>query len=932
MGTVSPVALVGRDAERARIAALLDGARAHRSGGLVLVGPAGCGKSALLDAAADAAEGMRVLRARGIETEAEFAFSGLHDVLRPVLALRMDLPGPQRAALEGALALGPPAGHDRFAVSAATLGVLAAAAEREPVLVVLDDLQWIDTASAEALLFAARRLADEGVAVVAAMRAAGEGRPDVRGLDQVRLGGLAAADALALLRATRPEIDDGVAGTICDAAGGNPLALLEAPRMLSPEQLTGLEPLHGPLPVGDTIARAYAEGVEALPAAARRALVVAAVAGALPLDVVARALVRAGTSLAHLDEPEGRGMVRVGAEGISFPHPLRRSAAYQAASPSERRAAHRAIAGTLDAGRAEQRAWHLAAAAFGPDAEVADALAATAGEVRRRGAHWASATALRRAAALTPDPGLRAERLLRAARDAQLAGRTEAALAMLDEVEDRAEDLLVRTRAVHLRGVVDGWRAPEAEVHERLVRAADEVEGLDARLAADMLADAAIPSLRAGRVDAALATARRAAEHPAVAGAAAPTMGEWAYAMALIVNGRAREAAQTLERCAAHVEGAPGPLDVAALAQSVGRALMWTEQYARARGMMQGLVDAARGSAPGVLPMALGTLAEVHFRTGRLVEALACAGEGAALAADVDQGHARGYCLAGLARVEAVLGRDDDCRAHAAAARDVGARVGANGPVAELGGAALGLLAAGRGDAEAVLRHLEPLAAACAEGGLREPAMVQYGPLLVEALIRVGRRDDAARRLAALEAEAAGTGRVWALAGAARCRGLLASDTEFDAHFAEALRLHGLMPTPFERARTLLCRGERLRRARRRGDARESLHEAERDFARMGALPWAERARGERGVSGETARRGPGADRDALTAQEVQVALMVAGGATNREAGARLFLSAKTIEAHLGRIYRKLGVRSRTELAALVSRGALAEGAALPAG
>jgi DNA-binding CsgD family transcriptional regulator len=432
-----------------------------------------------------------------------------------------------------------------------------------------------------------------------------------------------------------------------------------------------------------------------------------------------------------------------------------------------------------------------------------------------------------------------------------------------------------------------------------------------------MLADAAIPQVRGGDAVVALETARRAADLARDAGPAAAEA-EWAYAAALVVNGRAPEASELVDRWVAVLDGLDTPLVAMRLAQSVPRVLIWLERYEAARRLLDRLVGEARDRAPGTLPWALGTTAELGFRTGRWQAARAAAAEGAELGRDLGQPLGRAFCLASLARVDAGRGDEEACRAHAAEAREVGARLGSEAPMLMLGEQALGLLGLSLGRPEEALAHLRPLGDVCRRRGLEEPGVVQYAPNLVEALLRAGPRDEAEVELERLEAQTERTGRAWARAAAARCRGLLADGDAYEEPLRRALAEPGDMP--FERARTQLALGERLRRDRRRADARAHLAAALTAFEGLGAEPWAERARVELRATGETARRRSEPRSDALTPQELQVAIMVSDGATNKEAGARLFLSAKTIEAHLGRIYRKLGVRSRTELASLILR------------
>jgi DNA-binding CsgD family transcriptional regulator len=431
-----------------------------------------------------------------------------------------------------------------------------------------------------------------------------------------------------------------------------------------------------------------------------------------------------------------------------------------------------------------------------------------------------------------------------------------------------------------------------------------------------MLVDAAWASFLAADIGRGLAAADRALAVSAGAGGTVAARAKGVRAIGLTLGGEARRALPLFADYRALLEAEEATTEVYRPFAPDGQVLTWFEEYAQARELLARTIDSARAqSALGALPWALALLADLDFRTGRWIAAYAGASEAVRVAEELGQRATLAFGLAVLARAEAAQGRADDATAHAGRALEVAREGGVAAGAFAL--AALGLLELGRGRGEQAIVHLERLAAHADEHGLREPAVVQWTPDLVEAYVRAGRHDDAVRTLERFEQVADATGRTWALATAARCRGLLADDG-FDEHFVRALELHATTPTPFERARTALCYGEQLRRGRRRAEARPWLGEALETFERLGAGPWAERARAELAATGETARR-----RDApveeLTPQELQIALVVARGATNKEAGAALFLSPKTIETHLGRVYRKLNVRSRTELARLLA-------------
>ena len=443
--------LIGREAELGRVGRALETARAGGSDVLALRGQPGIGKTALLRAAIERAEGMTVLRTRGLEGEAQLPFAGLAELCEPVLELRDRLPAAQASALAGALELEPAQPQARLAIGAALLGLLSLAAEERPVLCVVDDLQWLDEPSLEALRFAARRLGADGVAVVLAHRPGGDPAP---GVEVVELGPLAADRALELLQAGRsvpvPEL---VARRVLDTAGGNPLALLEIPALLSRDELEGRAPVEGPLPPGSTLERVLARRLDGLGEETRRALLVAAAAEARRGDVVLGALDAAGLDVSALESAEGAGIVTLAPGEVAFRHPLLRAAAYHGATVVARRAAHRAVAAALPA-EDPQRAWQLSAGTARPDEAVAAALEGAAMSARARTGFGPAAHAHLRAAELSPEPLQRARRLVEAARDLLPAGHPDVGLARLEQAERVlaiAEGSDVTTVATELR-------------------------------------------------------------------------------------------------------------------------------------------------------------------------------------------------------------------------------------------------------------------------------------------------------------------------------------------------------------------------------------------------------------------------------------------------------------------------------------------------
>jgi DNA-binding CsgD family transcriptional regulator len=903
--------LLGREGERAQLEGLLAGARAGISSALVLSGEAGVGKSALLRFVRERGEGMTVVFAQGVESESDIAFSALSALLRPLLGHLDALPEPQAAALASALAVGPPVAGDRFTVSAATLSLLAAAAEEKPLLALVDDAQWIDRASAEALLFAARRLVAEGVLLLFTLRE-GAGDIDTTGLPLLRLGGLDANAARELLQErVGSRVAPDVAERLVAATGGNALALAELPGLLTPGQLIGTEPLDEPLPVGSALEGALTSKIRALPDDAQKALLVAAASGSPRLEAIAPAIEALGLDPSLLELAEHAGLVAVNAGELHFSHPLFRSAAFHAAPPPERRRVHRALADTLTGEEfADRRAWHLAAAAFGPDEAVAAALEDAATNVRKRGGCAAAATALERAARLTPDTKPRVRRLVQAGADAALAGRSAKAIELFDEALALDPPDLVVAEVNHQRARLQVWQGEPMGAHALFTREADRIAADDPAAASLMLTEAALACIVAADIDQQLETAERACKLAHGHGGPAELYSQAILGVSRILHGDVKEGAPLLEPLVALESERPDPILL-----WTGVALMWIEDYERARAVHGRIIATARRlSAPSMLPFPLAWRSGIDFRTGNWVEARSSASECVRLGRELGQESPFG--LVTLARVDAAQGHEQECRDQATEALEI-ARRHKVGSVEVIARATLGFLELGLGRYEEVVAQLAPIAAYADNSALGNPLVVQWQPDLIEAYIRLDRRDDAEARIERFAREAERSELTWALAAGARCRGLLAEEGAYEEDFKTALELHDRTPTPFERARTELCFGERLRRSGQRIEARTWLRKAQETFELLGAEPWAERARSELRASGETARRRDAAASDQLTAQELQVALIVAQGATNREAAAALFLSPKTIEFHLGHVYRKLGLRSRAQLAGL---------------
>lgn len=914
--------LWGRRREREQLERLVDGALTGDSGALVLVGEPGVGKTALLDHVAAHAESrdVTVLRAGGAPTDATLPFALLGELLPPLLGHLAALPDRQAEALAGALAIGPPVAPDRFAVCAATFGLLAAAAENGPVVVLVDDVQWADDSSADALRFTVRRLRSEGIALVLASRPGGpgdggvDGRMHGRRVAELVVEGLDAVAAAALVEHHHPgSLAAPVVDELIAATGGNPLALVEVPLLLTAGQRAGREPLPRPLPVAEAIKRAFSQRVDSLPAATREALVVAAADDSGSVSTVTKALVELDLPLDALDAAEVAGLVHLDGGCLELDHPLVRSAIYHAADPPTRRRAHLALAIANDADdQPDRSAWHRASAVVGPDESTARALERAAGHATERGARDAAASALARAAALSESAAERDRRLVAAAEASFAAGRPERARTLLAPVLTRGTGP-VRTTAARLKARIEAWGGMPSVAADLLEVEAAAVAPTDPVAAADMMAEAAVARVHAGKVAVAHRLAQRAADLvadvPAERAGIAPTVARFVALMA-----GEGDLVDPLGPAADQLEDDPAGEGL----RLVVFPLIWLEQHERARRLATATVTEARDAgAIALLPFGLVALGQLDTRTGRWAAARARLEEATRLAEEVGQPNSHAFALTSRARLEAVQGRADDCRAHVALARERAATAGL-GAVFDEAAAALGLLELGLGNLPAAIDQLERVAASTITQGLAEPAVVPWAPDLIEALARTG---DVARAREVLDELAAIAGRLggraWPLGVVARGEALLADDDEAaEAHFATSLDHLRALGDPFEVARTLLCLGEHRRRRGRRQDARQPLRQAFAAFDKLGAAPWADRARAELQATGERARRQPRLSDD-LTPQELQVALAVAGGQTNREAAAALFLSVKTIETHLTSVYRKLGLRSRTELARL---------------
>ena len=901
--------LLGRAHECDRLDALLDEARNGQSGALLVRGEPGVGKTVLLRYAMEQAHDLTVTATVGTKTQHALPFATLAVLLSPLTAHLTALPPAQAGALGRALGLDRARLIDRFTVGAATLSLLAAAAERCPVLVVVDDAHLVDPSSAEALLFAARRLEAEGVALLVALREGEPSRLDDPGLPTLSLGGLARRDALRLVgERVTPEVGD----QLVDTTAGNPLALLEIVSLLSEDQRNGGAPLDEPLPTGPSLERAFLARVEGLPAEVRRLLVVASADWEAEPGVVQRAAQAIGIDGRAMAAAIESGALHVDNGRLEFSHTLLRSAVYHTAEPGLRRQAHQTLAGALRRDHdLDRRAWHLAAAASGPDEQAASALERAATSARHRGAYAVAGEAMARAAELSPASESRVRQLITAADAFWLGGQFDRCLTVLDEALASTDDPVARADVQLRRWVHLIYTQAQLSVRELLISEAERIEPLDRMRAAQLMTFAALPEL-ADRIETARATAERAMALAESVGGICETFASVVLALSLALGGNTVEARSRLLN-ASDAEPRNG-LGRDRIIEYVSTALTWLGDYEAASATISRMVESARTmSAPATLARTLTISAELSQRTGRWTAALADASEAVTLARETGQDSFASWPLVALARVEAGLGLEQEARGHVTEALALTTQYSIEW-TACWGHGALGFLELSFGRPERAVGELEWVAAFAERKGLRHPGTLPWAPDLVEAYLRVGRPRDAERVLSLLDEQATATGDDWALAATLRCRGLLEADGEFEAHFCRAIELHGRAPMPFERARTDLCFGERLRRARRRRESIDHLLSAHARFERLGAAPWVKRAAAELRVAGHDVEGPSPSSFESLTPQELQIALVVGRGATNREAAGELLLSRRTVEHHLARIYRKLGLHSRSQL------------------
>lgn len=916
--------LLGRGAELEQIGRLVADAREGHGRALLIVGEPGIGKTSLLAEAVALAADLRAIEVEAVEAEASLPYALIGEILAPILELLAELPDAQAKAVRAALALGPSPGGpgDRFATCAAFLGLIARAAERQPLLLVVDDVQWLDAPSAECLAYAARRLDDTRVALLAAARPHGEGPllgPSV--VERLELAGLERDDARTLLRSSTPGATASVVDLLLEIAAGNPLALRELPARLTEDQRLGRVPIDRVPVAGTALLEAFESRLAALGADERAGLVVASAALDRELAPVVGACGDLGIDTGALERAETAGVLSIGEERLGFAHPLLRAVAYERAAPAERRRAHAALA---DHCGPDARAWHVAAATVGPDARVADLLDAAARRAIARGAHSVAADALQRAAGFTEDAAMRWRRIYGAALAAAIGGAYDRCATLLEPLAE-IDDPLLRANIRHTLAVVTmtGGLGLAPDAHTRLRSEAELILALDPAAAAAMLADAALLAGVSGQVRAAVpAAARAAAVLPDDASPMIRCRVQALSGIGMALTGDSDGARKSLDEAGGLLAAIDSlsPGTQSAVLGLHARVCTGQEQVLRAE-VARLLAMARETDTFGLLPYLLAMSADAAYRVGDW-EAAAGQSTSVTLAEEYGERGILPFTLAVNGRLRAARGETTQARAEIergiAVAKEIGSVM-----VVDWGRAALGFLELGTGRAEAAIAELEQVEASAAESGIEDPIFVPWAPDLVEAYVRAGRVADAERASSALDRRAKKAGAPLALAFAARCRGLVEKDG-FEADFDEALSQHDRTDAPFEAARTLLAYGSRLHRARRRVEGRKRLRAALEIFEQLGARPWIERTNAELAAAGAV-RRAPIAEPDELSPQEVRVAMAVAGGATNKQVASGMFLSPKTIEFHLGHIYRKLGIHSRAELATLVANGELGE-------
>jgi DNA-binding CsgD family transcriptional regulator len=898
--------LAGRRTECARLDQLLAEAQSGRSAVLLLRGQPGIGKSALLEYAAASAKGCRVLRATGAEWEMELPFAGLHQLLGGLLDGRDRLPAPQREAVATAFGLSSGAQPDRFLVGLAVLSLLSAAAEEQPLVCLVDDVQWLDRSSAQVLAFVARRLAAESVALVFAERDSGA-LEELARLPALRLEGLPDASARELLASViAAPVDERVRGRILAEARGNPLALLELPREFSAEGLAGGFGLPGNGSLPSRIEASFRRRVQQLPAETQQLLLLASADPTGEPALLVRSSHEIGVPIHELSPAEADGLVELGAQ-VTFRHPLLRSAIYRAAPPEDRRAAHQALAAATDPEfDPDRRVWHRAHAIGEPNEDIALELEQSADRARARGGLAAAAAFLERSAALSPNPTRRAHRALEAAASKHLAGASQDALRLLASAEAGPMDPLDRARLKLLHGeIVDLRRTPEAL--PLLLDAARQLEPLDVPLSRHAYLSAIRVATVAGRLGpGTLEAARAALQAPRVPGEP--------RSVDLLVDGLAVRFTDGYAASAPALRVALRALCEEGEREGVSVRWPWfarrvapelfaddTWHYLATRSVQL----TREAGALVALQVSLTHLAHVRCLEGDLDGASALLDE----ADDIATVTGTEPFPIGRLWLAGYRGNETEAMVLFETAERVAIARGGEGIALTFAEHARAVLYNGLGRYEAALPS-------ALSAGNRDEIMVSVWslPELVEAATRSGQSDIASAAIESLSERTRAAGTELALGMGARSKALVSDGAVAERLYREAIERLGRTRLAFELARAHLLYGEWLRRDRRRIDARDQLRIARDAFTSMGAQAFSARAGRELQATGETARKRTVETRDELTAQEAQIAQFARDGLSNGEIGARLFISPRTVEYHLHKVFTKLGITSREHL------------------
>ena len=901
--------LLDRLAERVALGRLLEAARGGGSAALVVHGEAGVGKTALLEDAIASAADMRIARVAGIESEMELAYAALQQLCARMLGGLDRLPDPQRQALGVVFGLRAGEPPDRFLVGLAALSLLAEAARKQPLLCVIDDAQWLDQASAQALGVVARRLLGEPVALVVAAREPGM---EFRGLPELLVGGLDEADARDLLGTviSRP-LDEQVRMRFIAETRGNPLALLELPRALTPADLDGgLEVGAAPGLLG-RLEETFRRRLEALPQATQRLLLVAAAEPTGDPALVWRAAGRLGTGM-EAAVPEAEGLLTIGRRVI-FRHPLVRSAAYRAASLEERRAAHRALASATDpSADPDRRAWHRAQATAGPDEDVAAELEQSAGRAQARGGFAAAAAFLERSAALTPSPGRRAERALAAATAKYQAGAFDAALRLLAAAEAGPLDELQRARSDLLRGQIAFASSRGSDAPPLLLKAARRFEPLDLRLARETY----LQALSAALFVSSLARAANLYE-VAEAARAAPSPPGSPRAADLLLDGTAVLITEGYPAGAPMLKRAVSAFRAGEISPEEG--LRWLWQACLSAGLIwdfdswQVLADrqikvARDAGAVTALPLAVNMRAIQHLFVGEFAAATSLVAELESVSQAIGISVARHAAL-GLA---VFRGREAEATELVAASTQDAERRG-EGAWLNFIRWATAVLCNSLGQYEKALAAAQQ----ASQDSIAGPHMAARWAAveLIEAAVRSGMPEHAAGPLQRLAQTTRASGTDWARGIEARSRALVSEGKNAEACYLEAIDYLGRTPLRVDLGRAHLLYGEWLRRQRRIRDGRDQLRRAYTLFSGFGMEAFAERARIELRATGAHALKRKAGTPDVLTAQEALIARLASEGASNPQIAAQLYISPATVAYHLSKVFAKLGISSRSQLA-----------------